>query len=468
MQLIDSIPIVPTGTYLIMTVTTATTAAPRSSFSTWIWIGTIALSFLAGRYLLQGHGGGAHSLQLGDRDSKDIPTDAVVVTATTMVQRDVQRSVQAVGTFFGFEELTLSSKLEGRVAKIHFDQGAIVKPGDLLLELEATDFRLALEQADRSLQTELAKWGFGSVPPPDVDVSTLPSVVSAKLRFELAQSRLTRMLPLQASNSISADDLEQARSDAKVMESEWKNQILLANAAAATARLRAADLEIAKQRLADCEIRVPIPTLHEEPDEQFYTISDRLVTEGTLLRPGTEVFKLVLGKSLKLRLSVPESNASKIAIGQKVLVSIASSDKEEHGSVTNISPAIERNTRTFQVEVTVPNDSGLCKPGGFAKAQILVGETEVADTVPPSSLYSLAGIQKIFLIENGKAKEVRVTLGEQTTDWIEIASPDLPPNARVATSGQRLLSDGIAVVERDSLAQQPPTTSSMQSEEESH
>lgn len=451
-----------------MTATTATPVAHRSSFSTWIWIGTIALSFLAGRYLLQGHGGGSHSLKLGDKDSKDIPADAVVITATSLVQRDVQRSVQAVGTFFGFEELTLSSKLEGRVAKIHFDQGAVVKPGDLLLELESTDFQLALEQAERSLQTELAKWGFGSVPPPDVDVSILPSVVSAKLRFELAQSRLTRMLPLQASNSISADDLEQARSDAKVMESEWKNQILLANSAAATARLRAADLQIAKQRLADCEIRVPVPTLHEEPDEQFYTISERLVTEGTLLRPGTEVFKLVLGKSLKLRLSVPESNASKIAIGQKVLVSIASSEKEESGGVTNISPSIERDTRTFQVEVTVPNDSGLCKPGGFAKAQILVGQTEIANTVPPSSLYSLAGIQKIFLIEDGKAKEVRVTLGEQAIDWIEIASPPLPPNARVATSGQRLLSDGIAVVERDSLSKQTPAMPSKQSGQEIH
>ena len=250
------------------------------------------------------------------------------------------------------------------------------------------------------------------------------------------------------------------------MESEWKNQVLLANAAAATARLRAADLEIAQQRLSDCEIRVPIPTLQDNPDELFYTISERMVTEGTLLRPGTEVFRLVLGKSLKLRLSVPESNAAKIAIGQSVVVQIASTTNPEHGVVTNLSPSIERNTRTFQVEVTVPNDSGLCKPGGFAKAQILVGEKEIAKTVPPSSLYSLAGIQKIFVIEGNIAKEVRVTLGEQTSDWIEIASPDLPANARVATSGQRLLSDGITVVERNSLSQSKQAHAPKSSSEE--
>ncbi|XZE45386.1 efflux RND transporter periplasmic adaptor subunit [Pirellulaceae bacterium SH467] len=449
-----------------MTQSTAVPIAPRRSYSTWIWIGTLAASFIAGRFLLQGHGGGSHSLQLGPKDSADIPSDAVVVTSAPVVLQDVQRSVQAVGTLFGFEELALSSKLEGRVTKIHFDLGAVVKPGDVLLEIDSTDFRLALEQAERSLQTELAKWGFKSVPSPDVDVSSLPSVVSAKLRFELAQSRLIRMLPLQASNAISVEDLEQAKSDAKVMESEWKNQVLLANAAAATARLRAADLEIAQQRLSDCEIRVPIPTLQDNPDELFYTISERMVTEGTLLRPGTEVFRLVLGKSLKLRLSVPESNAAKIAIGQSVVVQIASTTNPEHGVVTNLSPSIERNTRTFQVEVTVPNDSGLCKPGGFAKAQILVGEKEIAKTVPPSSLYSLAGIQKIFVIEGNIAKEVRVTLGEQTSDWIEIASPDLPANARVATSGQRLLSDGITVVERNSLSQSKQAHAPKSSSEE--
>lgn len=449
-----------------MTQSTVVPIAPRRSYSTWIWIGTLAASFIAGRFLLQGHGGGSHSLQLGPKDSADIPSDAVVVTSAPVVLQDVQRSVQAVGTLFGFEELALSSKLEGRVTKIHFDLGAVVKPGDVLLEIDSTDFRLALEQAERSLQTELAKWGFKSVPSPDVDVSSLPSVVSAKLRFELAQSRLIRMLPLQASNAISVEDLEQAKSDAKVMESEWKNQVLLANAAAATARLRAADLEIAQQRLSDCEIRVPIPTLQDNPDELFYTISERMVTEGTLLRPGTEVFRLVLGKSLKLRLSVPESNAAKIAIGQSVVVQIASTTNPEHGVVTNLSPSIERNTRTFQVEVTVPNDSGLCKPGGFAKAQILVGEKEIAKTVPPSSLYSLAGIQKIFVIEGNIAKEVRVTLGEQTSDWIEIASPDLPANARVATSGQRLLSDGITVVERNSLSQSKQAHAPKSSSEE--
>jgi RND family efflux transporter MFP subunit len=256
------------------------------------------------------------------------------------------------------------------------------------------------------------------------------------------------MLPLEATNAVSADDLEQSRSEASIAESDLKNQILMAKAAAATARLRSADLEIARQRLRDCEIRVPQPSNAARPEDQVYTISERMVSEGTLLRTGSEVFRLVLGKTLKLKLFVPEVYTSQIAVGQDVSITVSSSSEPEPGRVARISPSIERATRTFLVEVEVPNESGRCKPGGFAKANILIGKTVDAVTVPPSSVYSLAGIQKIFLIENGIAREHHVTVGQQTRDWIEIATPVISVPSRVITSGQRMLSDGLPVVER--------------------
>ena len=68
--------------------------------------------------------------------------------------------------------------------------------------------------------------------------------------------------------------------------------------------------------------------------------------------------------------------------------------------------------------------------------------------MPSSSVYSLAGIQKIFIVDGDVVREHHVTLGEQTKEWVEILSPVLNPGMRVVTSGQRLLSDGIAVTER--------------------
>jgi hypothetical protein len=61
-----------------------------------------------------------------------------------------------------------------------------------------------------------------------------------------------------------------------------------------------------------------------------------------------------------------------------------------------------------------------------------------------------AGITKIFVVEDGKAKEVQVVLGVQTTKWAEILRPKLPKDARVVTSGQTALADGTPVIERKS------------------
>jgi RND family efflux transporter MFP subunit len=157
-----------------------------------------------------------------------------------------------------------------------------------------------------------------------------------------------------------------------------------------------------------------------------------------------------LGKTLKLRLAVPESYSAKVKVGQLVTVYPSAGAEPVQGRVSKIAPSVDRVTRTFVVEVEVPNESGNYKPGGFAKASILVGDAERAVTVPSSSIYSLAGIQKIFVIDQGMAREHHVQLGEQNEDWIEISEPQLPVGAQVITSGQRLLSDGLAVAVRPS------------------
>lgn len=423
---------------------------PKSNWTNWAWVVVTALSFLAGRFMIgERHREPLIALNEEGSASSLYRGDAVVITAEPVTLRPIERTIDAVGTLHGFEELTISSKVEGRVVRIHHDLSSVVKPGEILLELDATDARLAVDQAERSLQAELAKWGFESVPDEGYNLSQLPMVVSSRLRFDLAKSRLDRMLPLETTKSISQDDLEQTKSEAQITESDWKNQLLMANSAAAVARLRAVELAIAKQKLKDCEIRVPTPTLTGNPQDEIYTVSERLVSEGSLLRPGTEVFRLVLGRTLKLRLPVPEVHSSRIAVDQKVLISTSSMPEGRIGRVAKISPSIERTTRTFIVEVEVPNEDGKCKPGSFSKASIQVGVSEEATSVPLSALYSLAGINKIFLVQGDRVREIQVVLGEQTNAWVEIAAPAIPPGSRVVISGQRMLSDGAPIVERE-------------------
>ena len=415
------------------------------SVLTWATVVTsIVASFGVGWWVANNQASDHERMSLPEPDL-ELKSDSIVVTTEPIVYRDVQRYIEAVGTLNGFEEITLSSKQEGRVVGIHHDLSSVVKPGELLLELDPIDAKLAYDQVNRNLQTELAKWGFKSVPDESEDLQQLPTVVSARLRFDLAQSRLQRLTPLNATNSVSAEDFEQAKSDVLVQQSEWQNQLLMAKSAAATARFRNAELSIAAQRINDISIRAPMPTLLSNPADHFYTISERLVSEGTLVRPGTEVFKLVLGKTLKLRLSIPESFTRQVVVGQSVEVLTGVSDKASIGTVARIAPSIDRTTRTFAVEVNIPNQDGLLKPGGFAKAKVLIGNDAKATTIPIHGLYSFAGINKVFLFENGTAKEFKVKLGEQTDEWVEIVEPSLPSNGSIVTSGHKLLSDGTAI-----------------------
>ncbi len=148
--------------------------------------------------------------------------DALPVTVAPVGYQTVERSVRAVGTLHGYEEIALSSKVEGRVTKIYYDLSSRVKPGDLLIEVDKTDASLAVAQAERNLQAELAKWGFDSVPEENEDLSTLPTVVSARVRYELARTQLQRIRALRASNSIAQEELEKSLSESQVLESDGR------------------------------------------------------------------------------------------------------------------------------------------------------------------------------------------------------------------------------------------------------
>ncbi|MBN8600953.1 MAG: efflux RND transporter periplasmic adaptor subunit [Planctomycetes bacterium] len=391
----------------------------------------------------------AEQKHLIELSNVDLPkSEGIVVTATPIRFAPLRRFVEAVGTLYGFEEVTISSKNEGRVLRVHHDVASIVQPSELLLELDPTDAELAVAQAARSLQSELAKIGLTEVPNDSTSVDEFPTVVSARLRYVNAQARVQRSIPLRNTNAVSAEDFDQIQSEADILKSDLENQILIARHSVASARLKQAELDVAKQRLKECQIVAPIPTLTDGSSTQSYTVSERLVSEGSLLRPGTEVFKLVLGKTLKLRLAIPEANFENIQTGQTVEITTSTSKDNVLGTVKRISPTIDRNTRTVMVEIEVPNHDGSLRAGSFVRGRIITGETAEALLIPQEGLYSFAGITKIFVMENGVAREHKVTVGEKSGDFVELVSPTLPRNAIIITSGQKQLSDGISVTLR--------------------
>jgi RND family efflux transporter MFP subunit len=376
---------------------------------------------------------------------------AVPVTVEPVSIRSVQRMVEAFGTLYGFEEVSIAARVEGRVRKVLHDVADDVKPTEPLLEIDPTDYELTVQKSDRELQVELAKLGLKKPPDSRFDVEKVPFVAKAKSQMEHAKSRLDRVSRLAATKTVSAEESENAASDYRIMTAEYENQILLAETDLATIQMKQVGLEVAREQLANTKILAPTPSVSVPGiDHVSYVVSQRSVSEGTVVRPGTEIFRVVINQILKLRVPVPERFSSEVHVGQQAEVYAATSATPFSGTVTRVYPTVEPATRTFQVEIQVPNPNGELKPGSFAKAAILTRVDSNAITVPLSSVIQFAGITKIFLAENGHATEVPVILGTQTTEWVEINKPKLPDGALVITSGQSVIANETAVTVRTS------------------
>jgi RND family efflux transporter MFP subunit len=96
-------------------------------------------------------------------------------------------------------------------------------------------------------------------------------------------------------------------------------------------------------------------------------------------------------------------------------------DQSFAGTVTRVSPAVDAQSRTFLIEITVPNPQRLLKPGSFASIQIDVGQEPVL-AIPEPALVVFAGVNKVFVVVGNKLAERRVDLGDRTEGWIEVRS----------------------------------------------
>lgn len=383
------------------------------------------------------------------------PSTAVAVTVEPVSTRTVQRSVEAFGTLYGFEEVSISARVEGRVRQVLHDVADVINPLEKLLEIDATDYELAVQKSDRALQVELARLGLKTLPDAQFDLEKVPFVAKAKSQRSHARARNERISRLAASKTVSAEESENAASELRTAEAEYDDQILKAETDLATIQLRQAELDVAREQLTNTHVLAPTPSVTLPGIENVtYVISQRLVSEGTLVRPGTELFRVVILQILKLRVPVPERYSSEIQLQQQVNVYAAASTSPYAGRVTRVYPTVEPATRTFQVEIQVPNPQGELKPGSFAKGAILTYVDANATTVPLSAIIQFAGVTKLFLTEKDRAIEVPVTLGTQTTEWVEIKEPRLPVGAQVITSGQSLIANQTAVIVR----QVEPTT----------
>lgn len=393
--------------------------------------------------------------------SKVLPSAprAVTVTVDPVALRSVQRKVDVVGSLFGLEETSVSSRASGTVMRIRHDIGDVVRPGDVLLEIDPVDAELAIAEARRSLDVELAKLGLNGSPGESLDKDSLPSVLLAVSKEKLARINLDRAQRLGTRNASTTEEIETARAAFAQAVASHRQAILDANATLAAVELRRAALDSANQRLRDCQVVVPTPSggAGGPPTGIEYLVAERTVSEGETARPTSTLFRLVVAEALKMRAFVPERHLAEIKVGQPAEVEVDAYPGEKfEARVERVNPTVDRASRTFQVEILIPNAARKLSAGCFAAAAIRTRLDPEARTVADEAVVQFAGVAKVFVIRDGKAAEVPVTMtglrieGGSESDpryRVEVAG-SLRPGEPVVTSGQSKLTDGVSVVVR--------------------
>jgi membrane fusion protein (multidrug efflux system) len=412
-------------------------------------LGAFALLGVGVSGLLAGcHGRGSEATS---KDSTAIKT--VPVTVAPLEHRSVMRTIDVVGTLRGWESVTIGAKRDGRVVKVLHDMGDRVEPGALLVQLECEEADLAILQAQRQLEAELAKLGLKELPRGNFDVATVPAVVQAKVALDRAKQNLARERSLLQRNAGALQDFQNCENDERSAEAALANTILTAQSTLANAQTFRVAIDVARQRRSEMEICAPIPSAPPEgiTGDASYAIARRHVSEGQMLKAGDPIDDLVIERPLRLWATVPERHCVDVQIGQPVGLTVASHPGTIfEGKVSRINPRVDDTSRTFQVEAVVPNNRGMLRPGGFAKVSIVTSHNAEATTVPIESVSNYAGVTKIFLVDGDKVRSVPVKTGMLGEGWIEVIG-ELPREAQVVTTGQTKLdqlAEGSAVVIR--------------------
>jgi membrane fusion protein (multidrug efflux system) len=164
-------------------------------------------------------------------------------------------------------------------------------------------------------------------------------------------------------------------------------------------------------------------------------------TQGTQIETGLTMVKIMDYKTMYMDVQLPEKYISVIKPGQKVkLTNYTIPDDTIIGNVTQLSPAINADTRTFKGTVSIDNRDLLLRPGMFVKADIVTDRKDSAIVIPRSIILSRQRGKTVFIVDRGVAAERIIETGLENITDVQVTR-GLAKNERVVTSGFETLSN---------------------------
>jgi len=364
-------------------------------------------------------------------------TAAAVEVQTSVAElRTVERSIMVTGSMQPDETVTVTSEVAGRVKTVNYDFGQPVRRGQVVAELDTTELKLQMERTRATLAQALARLGLAADAPENLVPESTPAMRQATAQLDDARSKFERAEKLSKTGDIAQErfvEAEKALAARQAAFDMMRDDKLTQLAAIKALR---ADLRLAEKRVRDATVVAPF-------DGQ---VSVKHVSPGQYIKENVPIVTLVKTSPLRLRVDVPESAVSLVKMGTElVFTTEAAPGAEFRARVTELNPSLDPRSRTLGAEARLLQSDARLKPGAFVQVRLVTSAAFPVIAIPKQAVYTVAGLNKFFTLEGGKAVEHKIPEILGQNGFVEIPEGLIKQGSIVAVSNVALLTDGMPV-----------------------
>ncbi|MBO7683416.1 MAG: efflux RND transporter periplasmic adaptor subunit [Kiritimatiellae bacterium] len=306
----------------------------------------------------------------------------------------------------------VSARIPGTIDAVFVDEGARVKKGDALFQVD----RQNLENAVRAAKDDLAM--------------AKAKLAQAEATVGKAKMDAERMARLFEGSAVTKDSLEKAQVAAKSAAAAFE-------AAQATVTKAETGLAVAEKNLSDSCVRSPYNAI----------VTRKRQNVGDYVGPGVRVFDIENPSVYEISFSLNAAHYARVKPGETTV----RLDKPLAGTrdipLSYRSPTVNAVTRTFEVRAQLPRTEDVA--AGMLLDGEIVFASHTGQGVPSSAVADRGGSDAVFAVENGKAVRIAVETGLETDGWREIVSPALCPGKKIILEGMLLVNEGDEVRTQD-------------------
>lgn len=331
----------------------------------------------------------ACSKKEAEQDAKKKP-QAPLISTTIAEASKLEVREESIGTLEGLIDPTVTAEAAGRVIKVTAHPGQIVKKGETLVLIDATDYNLQRNEAQ-------------------AEASRIEALVANQTRI------VDRNQVLVQKKFISQNALDEVTTQQAALQQQ---------------------LDGAKARIAIIE-HTKAKTLVLAPIDGV--VQKQIVSTGDFVKIGDPLIQIISKQKLRAHLPLPESIAAKIHAGIKVRLSTPTSTNEVVSTIRELKPLISETSRAVDVIADVNDEAGW-QPGASVKGEIILGEHADAVLVPEQSVVLRPAGEVVYVIQNELAIQKIVKTGLRQDGKIEIVE-GLNAGEIIAKDGAAFLTD---------------------------